>query len=250
MPLVATVAVAVALGGALIAAPAVADDRTACALLDSGADAAIAACTRLIDSGLIAGRALAFAYNGRGVAWRRKGDTERAMADYDEAVRLDPTFGHPYSNRGNIHLDAGRYERAIADYDQAIRHDPATAFIYHANRGKALSELRDYDGAVADYDRAILQQPRYAIAHNGRAWALFKAGRFAEALESSEQALKLNPADAPSFDTRGHIREALGDLDGALADYRAALAINSRLIESHEGMARIGRKMSDSPTRP
>jgi tetratricopeptide (TPR) repeat protein len=249
MPRTVALAAAVSFACVLSAAPLAADDRTVCVSHNSPADAAIIACTRIIHSGLFAGRALAFAYNSRGIAWRKKGNPARAMADYDEAIRLDPGHVPAYSNRGNIHLNTGRYESAIADYDRAIRLDANNAFVF-SNRGQALGQIREYARAIADYDQAIRLRPQFALAHNGRAWVLFKAGQFAEALESAERAAELAPASAPILDTRAHIREALGDLEGARADFKAALAINSELIESHEGLARVTGKLSTAPQRP
>ena len=44
------------------------------------------------------------------------------MADYDEAIRLDPKFAIAYGNRGNVYDARRDYDRAVADYD---RGDPA-----------------------------------------------------------------------------------------------------------------------------
>ena len=53
-----------------------------------------------------------------------KGDQDRAIADYDQAIRLDPGLAHAYANRGSAYTDKMDYDRAIADLDQAIRLDP------------------------------------------------------------------------------------------------------------------------------
>jgi tetratricopeptide (TPR) repeat protein len=54
----------------------------------------------------------------------KKGDDDRAIADYDQALKLDPNYALAYNNRGNAHFLKKNYDRAIADYDQAIRIDP------------------------------------------------------------------------------------------------------------------------------
>src|SRR5262249_42070343 len=80
-------AVAIAFAMSLLAGtPSPADDRDTCAK-ESG-ETAIAACTRAIQSKKFKGRDLAAVYNSRGSAYGS--DLDRAIADYTEAIRLDP----------------------------------------------------------------------------------------------------------------------------------------------------------------
>ena len=78
------------------------------------------------------------AYNNRGLAWRDKGDLDRAIADYNEAIRLDPKYAFAYNNRGFAWRAKGDLDRAIADYTEAIRLEPKNA-AYYRNRGYAFS---------------------------------------------------------------------------------------------------------------
>src|SRR5437764_6375096 len=85
----------------LFSIPASADfetDRRVCASNDSPPDAAIAACTRRINSGQLEGHALAVSHINRGVEYRHKGDVNHAIADYDEAIRLDPKYAIAFCN--------------------------------------------------------------------------------------------------------------------------------------------------------
>jgi tetratricopeptide (TPR) repeat protein len=59
-------------------------------------DAQIAACTRQIDSGRWRGHDLAVEHYNRGISWKAKGDLDRAIADYTEAIRLDPKYEHAH----------------------------------------------------------------------------------------------------------------------------------------------------------
>jgi tetratricopeptide (TPR) repeat protein len=52
---------------------------------------------------------------------------DRAMADYTQAIRIDPNDASPYTNRGNAYYFKGDYDRAIADYEAALRIDPNDA---------------------------------------------------------------------------------------------------------------------------
>src|SRR5262245_14747461 len=82
-------------------------------------EARIAACTVLIERKREPAKTRAAAHNIRGVAHWNKGDKDRALRDYEDALRLDPSLAIAYSNRGGIHSDNGDYDRALRDFDEA-----------------------------------------------------------------------------------------------------------------------------------
>jgi tetratricopeptide (TPR) repeat protein len=93
-------------------------------------DRLIAACTRFLNDRGESQDNRAGAYNNRGGAWRDKGDLDRAIADYNEGIRLNPKDAAAYNNRGNVWRDKGDLDRAIADYNEAIRLNPKDANAY------------------------------------------------------------------------------------------------------------------------
>ncbi len=111
------------------------------------------------------------AHQGRGRAWRDKKDYDKAIADCNESIRLDPGHARAYYTRGVVWSDKKDYDKAIADYNEAIRLDPGYARAYNG-RGNAWRAKKDYDKAIADYNEAIRLDPGYARAYNGRgnAW--------------------------------------------------------------------------------
>jgi tetratricopeptide (TPR) repeat protein len=86
---------------------------------------------------------------GRANAYNVKDDYDRAIADYDRAIRLDPNNPFPYNGRGSAYDGKKDYARAIADYDQAIRLDPKYAKAYYG-RGRAKLKSGDTAGGNAD----------------------------------------------------------------------------------------------------
>ena len=59
---------------------------------------------------------------------------DRAIADYTEAIRLDPKYAKAHFKRGNVYAEKAVYDTAIANYTEAIKLDPKYASAYY-NRG-------------------------------------------------------------------------------------------------------------------
>ena len=103
-------------------------DRNACDKASTDPEG-IRACTNIIDSH-DEGYNRAIAYMNRGVAYHLKGDYDRAIIDFDQAISLDPKYASSYNGRGYAYTRKGEYDRAIADLDQAIRLNPQYAMAY------------------------------------------------------------------------------------------------------------------------
>src|SRR5215475_13707538 len=153
------------IGAPVLVLPALAGDADAC--VKGTGDEKLAACTRSINSGIWKGPNLAWAYTNRGIAYRAKGEPDRAIADYDKAIWLNPKFADAYNGRGNAYDDKGDRDRAIADFDQAILLNPNYADAYN-NRGIAYRAKGEPDRAIADYDQAIGLNPNFALAFYNR----------------------------------------------------------------------------------
>ena len=124
-------------------------------------DLAIAACTDAIVSGQLPTLDLAAAHGFRGRASAKKGDHERAIADYGEAIRLNPNDAVVFWNRGNSYREKGDNVRALEDYTAAIALNPDYAGAV-LNRGNIYYVTRDYERAIRDYDEAIRIDPKNA----------------------------------------------------------------------------------------
>jgi tetratricopeptide (TPR) repeat protein len=137
-----------------------ADDRETCKT--ASGDAAIEACTRAIESKKFDGakhkRVLSLLYTNRGVEYEIKKDYDRALADHERAIKVDPKNPAAYMNRGNTYLAKQDYERAVADFDQAIKLNPKYAEAFF-NRGIAKRNHGDAAGGEADIAQAKALQP-------------------------------------------------------------------------------------------
>jgi tetratricopeptide (TPR) repeat protein len=147
-------------------------------------DRAVAGCTRLIADPSESTRNRAIAYANRGLAYDQKGDHDRAIADYDQAIRLDPNNAVVHFQRGYAYYAKGDDDHAIADYDQTIRLEPAYTAAF-TSRGLAYRRKGDTDRAAADF-RAALASPPPATGDGGE-WAHRTAREQLAAIEQTER---------------------------------------------------------------
>jgi lipoprotein NlpI len=134
----------------------------------------------------------AIACNNRGLAYRDKGDLDRAVADFNEAIRLDPEFALAYNNRGLAYRDKGEFDRAIADFNEAIRLEPKFAVAFNS-RGFTYDRKGERDRAIADYTEAIRLDPKFAVAFRNRGRAYLYAGALPKAFADFSQSSELDP---------------------------------------------------------
>ncbi|HWB62753.1 MAG TPA: tetratricopeptide repeat protein, partial [Chitinophagales bacterium] len=164
-------------------------------------------------------------YNNRGNVWRKKKEYEKALADYDKAIELDPTDAKAYGNRGIVWDDKKEYEKALADYNKAIELDPTDAIAYN-NRGIVWSNKKEYDKALVDYNKGIELDPTYAIAYNNRGIVWSNKKEYDKALADYNKAIELDPTDASAYNNRGNVWRNKKEYGKALADYDKAIELN------------------------
>jgi tetratricopeptide (TPR) repeat protein len=134
---------------------------------------AIAACSELIGSGDMAEGTVGEAFEKRGLAYFRKGDYDRAIEDFDQALRLKPKYGGAFLARANAYVEKKDYDLAIRDYDQVLRLDPDSARAFY-DRGIANTYKGTYDRAIQDYDHALHLKPGNADSLYGRGLAFMR----------------------------------------------------------------------------
>jgi tetratricopeptide (TPR) repeat protein len=169
----------------------------------------------------------AWAYGRRGDAYGMKGDYDQAIADLTEAIRLDPKYDLAYGRRGAAYVMKEDYDRAIADLTEAIRLDPKYDLAY-GRRGDAYGMKGDYDRAIADYTEAIRLDPEYDLAYGSRGDAYRMKGDYDRAITDYTEAIRLDPKYVWAYGSRGDAYGMKGDYDRAIADYTEAIQLDPK----------------------
>jgi tetratricopeptide (TPR) repeat protein len=175
-------------------------------------------------------------YNNQGISLGQKGEFDKAIEDFDQALRLDPNFTQAYYNRGKVWGLKGEFDKDIADCDQALRLDPNFTLAYY-NRGKAWGLKGEFDKAIADFDQALRLDPNYAPAFNNRGLCWKGKDQFDKAIADFDQALRLDPNFALAFNNRGLSWQGKGEFDKAIADYKQALRLDPNYAIAYNNLA-------------
>jgi Flp pilus assembly protein TadD len=128
-------------------------------------------------------------HNNLGVALNEEGKHDDAIAEYNKALQFVPDFATPHSNLCAALNEESKHDDAIAECKEAIRLDPNSAAPRN-NLGVALDDKGKHDDAIAEYNKAIQLKPDFAEAHNNLGVALNDEGKHDDAIAEFEKAIK------------------------------------------------------------
>lgn len=176
-------------------------------------------------------RALSYLDRGVLLATRMRA-FERAIADFNRTLELDPKNVPALIARGSTYSDLGQFGRAIADFGRAIDLSPQNSEAFR-KRALARSRSGQENEALTDYTAALRINPRNTYALTGRAGLEASLGHSDLAIVDLDAAIAINADDAVSFYNRGYARYALEDYVRALADYDVAIALNPKIARAY-----------------
>jgi tetratricopeptide (TPR) repeat protein len=170
-------------------------------------------------------------YRLRAAGWRILKEWDKALADYNEAIRLETKHAGSYRQRADIHsslsarslLEGGPHqeelERAIADYSTAIALDPRDAES-RLRRAHLWWNKNEYDKAFADCDEAVRLDDGFAQAYADR--GKFRADKANDDFVARTSRL------------RGDQQHFAFELDKAIADYGEALRADRLYLDAYD----------------
>jgi tetratricopeptide (TPR) repeat protein len=157
--------------------------------VDNRSDA-IRACTVLLAHDLSQSQR-SKALSTRGYYLNEADDPDHALADFNEALWLEPNNAMAFAYRGLTFAGLKKYDLAIADFTRSIVLSPVSRT--YDNRGRSYLAIRDYHNAIADFSRAIELEPELAKAWRHRGEAKAAMGDKEGAKQDMAKALKIRP---------------------------------------------------------
>jgi tetratricopeptide (TPR) repeat protein len=179
------------------------------------------------------------AYVERGAAWFDEKQYDKAIADCNEALRLDPKCGAAYGIRGSAWWAKEEFRRAIYDYTEALRFDREGAF-RSIHRGQVWRDKSEYYKARMHYDQgAGMERPEMGIMLIIESRLLLPRKDFEEVVAKRTRAIRLNPKSAKAYVIRAHFFHGQMEYEKALADYDEAIRLDPQKPEPWVSEARI-----------
>ncbi len=168
-----------------------------------------------------------------------EGDYNHAIADFSEAIRINPELAHVnrcrlLRNRALAYRSQGDCDKAIADYSEVIRRHPDFARAYH-DRALAHRTKRDYDQAIADCLEAVRLASDdgsedygsvCAASYRERGDAYYGKGEYDRALDDYNEAIRICPQWGLVYNQRGRTYAAQGEFNRAIEDYARSLELD------------------------
>lgn len=167
---------------------------------------------------------LASIYGNRGVTYRNLNDPQKAIADFNQAVALNPHYAWAYGNRGITYRSLKQYDDALRDFNQALQLDDTMDWVY-VGRGEVYRHVKSYQHALADFDRAIALDPGYAQAYASRGRVYRYLKKYERALQDFDHALEIDPEIIWAYGQRGEVHRFMGQYKRAIGDYDKAIEL-------------------------
>jgi tetratricopeptide (TPR) repeat protein len=216
---------------------------------------------------------LPFAYNNLGYYYHRwEKNFDKALVEYNTAIKMDSTYYQAWSNRGVVYNNIGQHEQAIHDFSKCLKYKPDNidGLIGRAN---SLSALNRFQEALPDYDNYLKIKPYDAkgFMWRGMAYAKLKMpdkafadletsrkmlpdnyevyywlglltyekNDFKTTLDYLDKAISLDDTKSDIYSWRGLARYKLNMLDASIEDFNKALSLNPK-----DGAALVNRSVS------
>ena len=179
----------------------------------------------------------AFSAYDRGVEAIKRRDYDRAIAEFDEVLRLDPSSADALFERGVSYIEKRNYAAACDNLGRSIRLRPGLALTYY-ERGLAIWRQGDkarFDEAIADFSTAIRLIPSDFLAWRSRAMLWFAKQDYRKAIDDFDEAIRLQPDDVTAHNNRGFAYESVGEFGLAIADFNLAIRLQPQSAPAYAG---------------
>jgi tetratricopeptide (TPR) repeat protein len=182
---------------------------------------------------LTQGGRVAFVYNNLGVVYLQRGENERAVAQFREAIRLQPNYAAPHVLMGSTLLAMGKFLEAARELETAVKLQPQDPLV-RLQLAKAYRREEDFPRVIEQFhalQQLEPQEPEY-IYQAGKAYLDLSAWCY-------QQIVRLQPASARAYQALAENFRAQGRPEIAIPIFQRAVQADPTLPEIHLALAEI-----------
>jgi tetratricopeptide (TPR) repeat protein len=172
------------------------------------------------------------------ISYKRTAVWQNADRLYTSILKTHPQLHGMRLNRGNYYLATQQYEKALKDYETAIRIKPNNSDPYY-NISLIHNYNKRYKRAVEVLDTAIMVNKSDYSLFTARAKNLSLLGKNKRALKDFNRAIEIFDSDPMTYLNRGICHFAFNDWDKAYSDFSKAAAIEPRLPDAFNNMGYV-----------
>jgi len=166
------------------------------------------------------------AYNSRGLVYKMKGKYDLAISDFKKSYALDPEYFIAAFNCGLTYIDANKPDSAIYYFKIAIKSDPQNAEYYYS-LGIAYDAGKNTQAAIESYSKAIELKPNHEGAYNNRGFIYSNLRQFDLAIADFTRSIELNSNNPLAFANRSAAYYESKNYKAALADALSAKSLGN-----------------------
>ena len=180
-----------------------------------------------------ANRSDAFAFLMRGVVRYENDDLDRAFADVNEVLRLDPKHVAALVERAYLWQCRDRLDLAFADVNQAIQLDSRNSYAY-VERGVFHFGMKDHGKALRDFEHALRLGSRSAAIHLCKGMIHVERGEGEPAIAEFNLAIQLDAKRLDAYIGLATVYLLRSDSHKALEVFNRAIEVDPKSAEAHE----------------
>ena len=177
-------------------------------------------------------------YYNLGWAWRDRGDSKKALAEYKEAVRLRPNYQEAQASVGQMLTLTGHPKEASPSFERALALKPEDSPT-RVDWAITLEQIGDEAGAEREFRKALQYSPGNYTALNDYGSLLVQEGRADDAISYFQKAIQTNANDPNAYFNLGALFLRMGQKDKALASFHRVLELKPDDIDTMNILANI-----------
>ena len=191
-------------------------------------------------------------YRKRGDDYTAKNEYDRAISDYDEAIRLNPQDAIAFYKRGFAYHYKNNRDRAYEDYKTSIRLENEFALQPMLQCALYNSTNNDNpDKAIEECGKTINSVSNFALAYYIRGNAYQNKKDADRAIADYNKFLEFNPKNVPAYINRGDAYFDKKDYNLAAADYNKAIELDAGNELAKKNLQRLeAEKSSAAANKP